>query len=229
MNLNTAPAPAAPPDETALVRLVAAGDERAFELLMRRFNRRLYRVARAVLHDNADAEDALQEAYLAAYRQMKLFRGDSALATWLTRLVLNECLGRRRRSQRRQNVVPIVPTDGEMTRTPARDCERPDFLLDRAQLRAILQHRLDELPESYRTVFVLRSVEELSVEETALSLSIPEATVRSRHFRAKSLLRDALTLELDLAEHELYEFGGTSCDRVTARVLQRLALERHPA
>jgi RNA polymerase sigma-70 factor (ECF subfamily) len=226
---NTAPAPAAPLDEAALVRLVAAGDERAFELLMRRFNRRLFRAARAVLHDNADAEDALQEAYLTAYRQMKQFRGDSALGTWLTRLVLNECLGRRRRSQRRQNVVPIVPTDIEMTRTPARDCERPDSLLDRAQLRAVLQHRLDELPESYRTVFVLRSVEELSVEETALCLSIPEATVRSRHFRAKSLLREALALELDLAEHELYEFGGPSCDRVTASVLRRLATERHPA
>ncbi|MBS0393676.1 MAG: RNA polymerase sigma factor [Proteobacteria bacterium] len=230
MSRGTAAAAAPVLDEAELVRRIAAGDQAAFEQLMRRFNRRLFRVARAVLHDDADAEDALQEAYLCAYRQMARFRGDSALATWLTRLVLNESLGRRRRSQRRQTVVPLVPdaTGLEMSQAPASDRERPDQLLDRAQLRALLQRRLDQLPEAYRTVFVLRAVEELSVEETAHCLDIPEATVRSRHFRAKSLLREALALELDLAEHELYEFGGSRCDRITLRVLQQLQAESTP-
>ncbi len=224
MSAGTSPAGAPLLDEAELVRRIAAGDQPAFEQLMRRFNRRLFRVARAVLHEDAEAEDALQEAYLCAYRQMGRFRGDCALATWLTRLVLNESLGRRRRSQRRQTVVPLVPTTTglEMNETAASECERPDQVLGRTQLRALLQRRLDRLPEAYRTVFVLRAVEELSVEETARCLEIPEATVRSRHFRAKSLLREALALELDLAEHELYEFGGPSCDRVTLRVLRRL-------
>jgi DNA-directed RNA polymerase specialized sigma24 family protein len=108
-------------------------------------------------------------------------------------------------------------------RWSARESDRPDKALGRAQMRALLERKLDELPETFRVVFVLRSVEELSVEDAAQCLGIPEATVRSRHFRAKSLLRESLAQEIDLAERDLFEFGGAHCDRVIAGVLARLA------
>ena len=211
-------------DDASLVRRVLTGDRTAFALLMRRFNRMLYRVARAIVADDAEAEDALQEAYLHAYRCLGQFRGDSSLATWLSRLVVNECLGRMRRSARRQNVIPMTPSpaDHEMEAAPADEAGSPDAAADRAQMRAILERRIDALPETFRAVFVLRSVEELSVEETAECLGIPEETVRSRHFRARSLLREALAREVDMAERNLWEFAGERCDRVVERVLARL-------
>jgi len=210
-------------DESAVVRGVIAGDRGAFERLMRRYNRRLYRLARAVLHDDTEAEDALQDAYLSAFRLMSQFRGEAALSTWLSRLVLNEALGRLRRDARRRNVVPLLagPPAGEQG-CAAEQSSLPDRLLARAQIRALLERKLDELPDNFRLVFVLRSIEELNVEETAQCLNIPPATVRSRYFRARSLLREALAQELDLAEQDLYDFGGARCDRVTAGVLSRL-------
>lgn len=216
--------PVEPDDEATLVRRIRAGDRRAFEQMMRRYNRRLYRLARAALRDQTEAQDALQDAYLLAYRSINQFRGEAALATWLSRLVLNECLGRRRRSLRRENVVRIVSsdTDSSVETVAGGDADLPDQAASRAQILGLLESKLDELPEEFRTVFVLRSVEELSVEETAASLSIPQATVRSRHFRAKGLLREALAREVDLAERDIFEFGGQHCDRVIASVLARL-------
>lgn len=216
-------------DEAALVRRIVSGDRPAFEILMRKYNQRLYRLARATLGDAAEAEDALQDAYLAAYRSLAGFRGDSALSTWLSRLVLNESLARLRRASRRQNVIPLVSAtpeiESEMDSVPVPDEDLPERAFGRAQVRALLESKLDELPESFRVVFVLRSVEELSVEETAACLGVPEATVRSRHFRAKSLLREALARDLDLAERDVFEFRGSLCDRMVARVLERLERE----
>jgi RNA polymerase sigma-70 factor (ECF subfamily) len=213
-------------DDASLVRGVGAGERAAFETLMRRHNRRLYRLARATLRDDAEAEDALQEAYLAAYRSIDRFRGESSLATWLSRLVLNECLGRLRRDARRRNVVPIVPDpDDAQLDGVAGEPDAPHGAFARAEMRALLERKLDALPEAFRTVFVLRSVEELTVEETAQVLGIPDATVRTRHFRAKSLLREALAQEIDLAERDVFEFGGAHCDRVVAAVLARLDAE----
>jgi RNA polymerase sigma factor (sigma-70 family) len=208
--------------EASLIRRIAAGERSQFEHLMRLHNRRLYRIARATLGNHAEAQDAMQEAYLAAYRSIGQFRGDAALATWLSRLVLNECLGRLRRTARRQNVIPLVSSNSEINTVANADSELPDRILGREQMRALLEHKLDNLPRSFRVVFILRSVEELSVEETAQCLGIPEATVRSRHFRAKSLLRESLAQEIDLAERDLFEFGGTNCAGVIASVLARL-------
>jgi RNA polymerase sigma-70 factor (ECF subfamily) len=225
---NTAEVYAAPlaDDEPEIVRRIVAGDSRAFELLMRRHNRRLYRLARATLGNDAEAEDALQDAYLSAFRSIAQFRGDSALFTWLSRLVLNECFGRMRREARRQNVIPMVNmnalADTDVDAMTAHDSEPPDNGAARAEMRALLERKLDELPEVFRTVFVLRSVEEMSIEETAQCLNIPEATVRSRHFRARSLLRESLAHALDLAERDVFEFGGAHCDRVVAGVLAKL-------
>ena len=211
-------------DDAALARRVVGGDRSAFEQLMRRYNRRLYRLARATLRDDAEAEDALQEAYLAAFRKMNQFRGDAALGTWLSRLVLNECLGRLRRSARRSNVVPMVtpPADQDLDAMAISDTEAPDKAAVRREMRALLERKLDELPEAFRTVFVLRCVEELSVEETAACLGLPEATVRSRHVRARGMLRESLALEIDLAERDLFEFGGLRCDGIVDKVLRRL-------
>jgi RNA polymerase sigma factor (sigma-70 family) len=201
---------------------ITPGDRAAFEQLMRQYNRRLYRLARATLRDDAEAEDALQDAYFAAYRSIDQFRGESTLSTWLSRLVLNECFGRLRRGTRRQKVIPLVSPTQEMDAVPEPDSERPDRVLARAQMRDLLERKLDTLPEAFRLVFVLRSVEELSVEETAKTLGIPEATVRSRYFRAKGLLREALAQEIDLAERDIFEFGGQHCDRIVARVMERI-------
>jgi RNA polymerase sigma-70 factor (ECF subfamily) len=209
-------------DDATIARRVAAGDRAQFERLMRAHNRRLYRLARAALRDDAEAEDALQDAYLSAYRSIAQFRGDAPLSTWLSRLVLNECYGRLRRSARRQKVIPIVGATPEADTVAERDSELPDRILARTQMRALLERELDQLPEAYRVVFVLRSVEELSVEDTARCLNIPEATVRSRYFRAKGLLREAMAREIDLAERDLFEFGGAQCDGVIAQVFARL-------
>jgi len=210
-------------DDRSIARHIAGGDRAAFELLMRRHNRRLYRLARATLRDGAEAEDALQEAYLSAFRSMSQFRGDAALSTWLSRLVLNECLGRIRRRDRRENVVPMVSANYETTQSCVDESESPDASMARAQVRNLLERRVDELPDSFRAVFVMRSVEDLSVAETAVMLGITEETVRSRHFRAKSLLRAALEAELGRAEGDLFQFGGAHCDRVVTAVLRRLA------
>ncbi|HXW73249.1 MAG TPA: RNA polymerase sigma factor [Steroidobacteraceae bacterium] len=211
-------------DDATLIERVARGDRSAFELLMRRYNLRLYRLARASLGDEAEAKDALQDAYLCAYRSIGTFRGDSTLATWLSRLVLNACGAQRRRSARRENIVPIVSADCDMEIVAgiADSREPPDHTVARAQIRSVLERKVSELPEIFRVVFVLRSVEELSVEEIAATLSLSPETVRSRHFRAKGLLRESLAKEIDLAEGGIYEFRGAHCDAIVIRVFAAL-------
>lgn len=211
-----------------LAQGVASGDEHSFEALMRRYNRILYRVARSILKNDADAEDALQLAYLHAYQGIAGFRGQSKLSTWLTRIVLNEALMRARQRGRDAKVIALESVLEEgfestpaETRTESAD-ERPDALAMRAQTRALIESRIDALPEAFRTVFILRALEELSVEETASSLGIPEATVRTRFFRARSLLRESLARELDTATSEAFSFDGDRCDRVVRGVLNRI-------
>ena len=217
---------AAEADNAALVQQALAGSEQAFELLMRRHNRRLFRLARSLLRTDADAEDALQEAYLRAFGALAGFHGDSSLGTWLSRIVLNECMSRLRRQSRRDQLVLIVSSDaqeqeeGNVMASP--DNDNPDHALARAQMRRLLESKLDALPEDFRTVFMLRSVEELSVEETAACLGISDATVRTRHFRARSMLRESLAQEIDMAERDVFSFDGARCDRIVAAVLGRL-------
>jgi len=213
-------------DDRALAAAVGAGERDAFVVLMRRYNRRLYRLARAILRDDAEAQDALQDAYLAAFRAIGTFRGDAQLSTWLSRLVSNACLARLRRDARRHAAAPMVSTsandesDRELMDTSR--AASPDDALMRTELRRLIERKLDALPGSFRVVFVMRCVEELSVEETAQCLGIPEATVRTRHFRARSLLRESLAQDLDLAERDVFSFDGARCDRIVATVLARL-------
>lgn len=210
-----------------LVRRVAARDHEAFGVLMKRHNQMLYRAARSILKDDAEAEDAVQEAYLQAYRAMGDFRGDAKLSTWLVRIVVNEAIGRRRRRTRRAEVIRLdgeAEPEAETAETDMNEstAERPERAAIRAQVRRLVEKKIDELPDAFRTVFVLRAIEEMSVEESASALGIPEATVRTRFFRAKSLLREALAREVDFGFEDAFAFAGARCDRIVAGVLARL-------
>jgi len=211
--------------EADLASRIAARDAGAFEILMRRHNRRLFRVARAILRSDDDAEDALQDAYLAAYRAIGRFRGDARLSTWLTRIVANEAYGRLRKAASAKVIaLPEVNDMSEEDLATSSDAsgESPDHAASRAELRRLLERHIDKLPEQFRTAFVLREVEELSVEEAAAALGVPEATVRTRAHRARALLRTALAREIDVATLDAFGFDGERCDRIVERVLGRL-------
>ena len=210
--------------EAALLERILAGDSAAFTELMRKYNRRLYRVARSVLRDDAEAEDALQDAYLQAYRALPGFRGLSSLSTWLTRIVVNAALVHRRKSARLAEVIELS-ADPIMDDSPSPTPERAAL---RAQTRRLIEAKIDKLPDAFRTVFVLRALEELSVEETSETLGIPEATVRSRYFRARAMLREALASEIDMAFEETFAFDGERCDRIVQNVLRRLGSADEP-
>jgi RNA polymerase sigma-70 factor (ECF subfamily) len=218
--------------DLALAQRVAAGDLNAFETIMRRHNRMLYRAARSILRDDAEAEDCLQSAYLLAYQSIRTFAGQAKLSTWLARIVINEALGRKRRTARRGVVIPL---DGAMDAEPhapaalTADMPGPEIEAMRHELGSLIERRVDALPEAFRAVFVLRALEELSVEETAGLLGIPEATVRTRYFRARSLLRESLAREVDVALDEAFAFAGARCDRTVATVLERLGSPSPPA
>jgi len=214
--------------DTDLVARTAAGDHQAFEALMRRHNGRLFRAARAILKDDAEAEDAVQDAYLDAYRHMADFRGDSQVGTWLVRIAVNQALMRLRKHKRESVVVSFdrpEPEDSNTSMEQLRDekSESPMAATLRAEIRRLLERRIDELPMAFRSVFVLREVEEMSVEETAAALGIPAATVRTRLFRARALLRQALDREMDLVTGDVFGFAGARCDRIVAAVLARVA------
>src|SRR5258708_36498950 len=213
--------------DVELAQRSAAGDKRAFELLMRRHNQILYRTARSILKDDAEAEDAAQEAWLLAYRAIGNFRGDAKLSTWLVRIVVNEAIGRARKRNRGAEVIQLsgeTQEDREAVEENVNQTlpEQPEHAARRAQTRRLLEAKIDELPDAFRTVFVLRALEELSVEEAAVALGIPEATVRSRFFRARGLLREALSKEIDLAYGAAFAFAGARCDRIVANVMARL-------
>ena len=213
-------------DDATLVARITAADQAAFEILMRRHNSRLFRVARAILKDDADAEDALQDAYLDAYRNMSRFRGEAQLGTWLVRIVVNRALMRLRKTKKDPVVVSMAERTGSPDTAPVEypdmSSESPANAAVRAEVRRLLERRIDELPVAFRTVFVLREVEELSVEEVSACLGIPAATVRTRVFRARALLREALARELDMATGDVFAFAGQRCDRIVATVLGRL-------
>jgi RNA polymerase sigma-70 factor, ECF subfamily len=219
----------APPDDAKLARRIAQRDERAFEALMRRHNRMLYRLARSILKNEADAEDAVQEAYLAAYRNITSFRGGSRLSTWLGRIVINEALARLRKQKHAAVVVSFATAEPGEPRIEEGDMvddrsQQPEAAAMRTELRRLLERKIDELPAQFRTVFMLRDVEELSVEEAAECLDVPAATVRTRAFRARALLRASLAQEVDVATVNAFGFAGEHCDRIVAAVLDRLRL-----
>ncbi|HWN37680.1 MAG TPA: RNA polymerase sigma factor [Gammaproteobacteria bacterium] len=225
MNRPIPTALAADAPDAELAARVAAGEPAAFEALMRRHNRTLFRTARAILRDDAEAEDALQEAYLQAYEAIGNYRAEAKLSTWLARIVANEALMRVRKRTRRAAIVPLqaAASEDEINEIPDDNMDdSPERSAQRSEMRRLLEVEIDALPDDYRVVFVLRAVEELSVEETAEALGIPQATVRTRLFRARSLLREALASKIDLACEEAFSFAGERCDRIVAHVLERM-------
>jgi RNA polymerase sigma-70 factor (ECF subfamily) len=177
--------------DTDLIGRIAARDESAFEALMRRYNGRLFRVARAILRDDGAAEDALQDAYLDAYRHAGDFGGRAPLSTWLTRIVINHSLMRLRKQKRDRVVIPFVTWragDAQTTEIDVADekTEPPSNAALRGEIRRILEQRIDDLPVAFRTVLIMRDVEDMTVQETAEALGIPPATVRTRLFRARA-------------------------------------------
>lgn len=199
-----------PPSDNELLERILSGDMRAMETLMRLHNRTLFRTAHAILRDEAEAEEAVQDAYVKAYRNLGTFRGESKLSTWLVRIAANEALMRRRRAPTR-----VEPAEQE----PASEAPGPEEDAERAEVRRLLEAGINALPDGYRAVFVLRGVEELSVEETGLALGIPDATVRSRYFRARGLLRVWMSGGIDSKLQDAFAFAGARCNRIVRSVL----------
>jgi RNA polymerase sigma-70 factor (ECF subfamily) len=211
--------------DTELVRRAQRGDRDAFRAIMQRGNQRLYRVARSVVRDDAEAEDVVQEAYARAFAAIGDFRGESGVMTWLTRITLNEARGRLR--QRRKMVglheLEAAQDGGAVVMhfpTPL-DGANPEADAARAQIRKLIERAIDDLPESFRTVFIMRDVQECNIEETASSLDLNPETVKTRLHRARRLLRRALDAKLAATMTEAFPFLGARCQRITSAVLQR--------
>ncbi len=211
------------PDEEVLVQ-ARAGDVGCFELLMRRHNQRLYRAARAVLRNEDEAEDVVQEAWVRVYEHLGQYRGEASFATWATRIALHEAFRRVRRGARQVAWEDTMAApDGTNGVTEPRDPERR--VLD-AELGNALRDEIDALPESLRTVVLLRDVEGLSTAEVASCLEIGESAAKVRLHRGRAVLRSRLRERLDAPAGTLHSFGGARCNRTVARVLQRLGLRR---
>jgi RNA polymerase sigma-70 factor (ECF subfamily) len=212
--------------DTDLVGFARLGDHGAFRAIMTRCNQRLFRIARAVMRDEAEAEDVLQEAYTRAFAAIAGFRGEAGIATWLTRIVLNEAHGRlrRRRTLVELDEVETAQESAQLLNFPGvAKSSDPEADAARAQIRRILERAVDDLPEAFRLVFILREVEELSVEETAAHLSLKVETVKTRLHRARRRLREALDAQLADVMVGAYPFLGARCTRITEAVLVRMA------
>ena len=204
-----------------LVRATLDGDRGSFAVLMRRHNQRLFRTVRAVLRDDAEVEDAVQQAYIAAYRALADFRGDAKFSTWITRIALREAFGRIRKRDRFREVKDVLGTAVAMAEPSART---PEEAAQTAELARVLERAIDALPEQYRIVLILRDVQQLDTEETAAALDISEENVRVRLHRARALVRDVLSSSADTLAPEVFRFDGARCDRIVASVM-RIVLE----
>lgn len=208
-----------------LAALVQAGQQQPFRHIIERCNQRLFRVARAVLNDDDEAEDALQEAWIKAYQHMGSFRGDAQLTTWLTRIVLNECYGRRRKRRPTVGLEHLETAAGNssVVNFPTRPgMDDPASNAAAKQLRRLIEQAVASLPQPYRLVFVLRDIEQCSTEETARTLGIRQATVKTRLFRARRQLREALKDKLATPLEQAYPFLGSRCAGLTDRVMRRI-------
>jgi RNA polymerase sigma-70 factor (ECF subfamily) len=215
-------------DDAELARLCVGRDADAVRHVLASNNQRLFRAAWSILKDRAEAEEAVQAAYVSAFSSMDRFEGRSSLSTWLTRIVVNEALGRLRSGRRRRarleaEGVPVLDTYRERLMAGS-ETAPPDAAVAREQLRRLLEHAIAQMPEIFRTVFVLREVEGLSVEATAEALDIPAATVKTRFLRARKRLQEALAPEVQDALTGTFPFAGADCAALTERVLRTLRL-----
>ena len=213
-------------DEPDLVDLARRGHRDAFRAIMQRCNQRLFRVARSVMRDDNEAEDVLQEAYVRAFSRLESFRGEAGILTWLTRITLNEARGRLRR---RRHMVDLSEIDaaqagsGQVIAFPAASMTAdPEADAARAQMRRLLESAVDELPNAFRAVFIMRDVDECSIEETAANLGLKPETVKTRLHRARRQLRRVLDEKLSTSMAGAFPFLGVRCQAITDRVMARL-------
>src|SRR5690606_20031526 len=204
-------------DEAALVRRAAAGETDAVRQIIKAHNQRLYRLVRAVVRSNTDAEDVLQDAYLHAFANLGTFEGDSSLSTWLSRIALNAALMRLRAQKRLKRTAPSAgPAEAEVIPFPlSSSIADPERIMAQRQLLHLIEEATDALPETFRLVFVARVIEGLGVEETAALLDLPAATVKTRLHRARKLIRARLEAEIGPVLMDAFPFAGTRCDRLT--------------
>lgn len=214
-------------EEADLIRRVLARDGRAFRTIMKTHNRRLYRLARGIMRDDAEAEDVVQEAYVRAFTHLADFRGGSSLSTWLSRIVINEALGRLRS---RRPTVDLAAYEGrdppaEIIRFPlAAKADDPERTMAQRQILQLVEQATDKLPEVYRVVFITRVIEGMSVEETAEILGLRPETVKTRLHRARRLVRDQLDKQIGPVLMDAFPFAGRRCERLTDMVMRRLGL-----
>jgi RNA polymerase sigma-70 factor (ECF subfamily) len=206
---------AALPD-AAVVERVLTGDSALFELIMRRYNRLLFRLARGILRDDDEARDVVQSAYVRAYYHLEQFRGPNGFKAWLARIAVNEALARVRRTPSLSDVEQHVLTLPDVAELG------PESAASGRDLLRILQTAIDRLPEEFRQVFMLRGVEQLSIAETAEVLDIKQATVKTRFHRARRMLQEMLHRKLDDVVHDTFPLGGQRCDAIVGGVLARI-------
>jgi RNA polymerase sigma-70 factor (ECF subfamily) len=212
--------------DAEIVGRVRAGDHALFEVLMRRHNQRLYRAARAVVKDEQEVEDVMQQAYINAFTHLHQFEERSQFSTWLTRIALNEAFGRRRKMQVSESMMQVpsgVEDRGESMdtiRSPQPDPERQAYA---QELHRVLEDAVDTLPETYRTVFMLRDVEGLSTSETGEGLGLGEEAVKTRLHRARAMIRRAVTARIGDVAAGAFQFHAPRCNRVVAAVLARIS------
>lgn len=213
--------PGSPPEsDESIVEQVLAGDTALFELLMRRYNERLYRAARAITRDERDTEDVMQQAYVNAFSNLRQFKGESRFATWLTRIAINEALARVRRRAKYEPLDDARESGGtSMVSSAGRDPERQAFT---GELHALLEWAVDALPDGTREVFMLREVEGLSTADTAAALGVSEDVVKTRLSRARHRLRRSLLQRAGASTPDAFRFERPRCDRLVAVVLGRL-------
>jgi RNA polymerase sigma-70 factor, ECF subfamily len=210
-----------PISDEEVVRRVLAGETALFEVVMRRYNQRLYRVARAILRDDAEAEDVTQQAYVNAYMHLDQFANRATFSTWLTKIAAHEALARARRRGRFDD-TDAMQEDGAIMgalTAPGPDPERQAFA---GELKALMESAIEALPEHYRVVFVMREVEGMSTAESAACLDITEKTAKTRLHRARTLLRDNLYQRAGVESAAAFSFQAPRCDRLVAAVLDRI-------
>lgn len=213
-------------EEAALIDRARAGDREAFRFIMTRGNQRLFRVARSIVRDDAEAEDVLQESYLRAFRAISGFRGDADVMTWLTRIVVNEARGRLRKRRPTVGIEAIEQAQRAGAAIIAfplpPGIDTPEAAAETIHLRRMIETAIDDLPEPFRLTFILRDVHGCDTAETAAALDIAEATVKTRLHRARRLMRAALNDRFRATIAEAFSFLGPACARITANVLDRL-------
>ena len=203
-----------------LAQRAMARDGAAFRTVIKTHNQRLYRIARGVVRNDAEAEDIVQEAYVRAFPHLESFRGDASLGTWLSRIVINEALGRLRK-RRRTVAMPENP-QAEIIQFPLNPSDDPERTMAQRQILALVERATDSLPDLYRMVFVARVIEGLSIEETAELLGVRPETVKTRLHRARHLLRKQLDEQIGPVLLDAFPFAGRRCERLTGAVMKRL-------